>query len=218
MSEHGQGLSDSWNERMRLIRFRRKKEKLRFREEFKLVPGWLKTVLFVLFLLAEVLALVGNFAGYREGGEIFPPELAHDPALAELALAGIVFGVSLFVSFFVLLTAYVNRDAKRRGMNSALWTFLVIVLFPGYFAVGFIIYFLMREPLPYPCPRCGSTVGPRFNFCSNCKCDLRPTCPNCKREVVETDKYCAYCGQDLKERKPMEIPEAGSGMLEGGAK
>src|ERR1700751_2308475 len=93
-------------------------------------------------------------------------------------------------------------------MNSTLWTLLVILLFPAYFAIGFIVYFLMREPLPYPCPRCGSTVGARFNFCPNCKCNLRPACPNCKREVVETDKFCPYCAQDLRAGKPSEAAEA----------
>ena len=44
---------------------------------------------------------------------------------------------------------------------------------------------------------CAATVGARFNFCPNCRCNLHPTCPQCKREVVEGDKYCASCGQDL---------------------
>jgi multisubunit Na+/H+ antiporter MnhC subunit len=216
MTEYPQRMSDSWNERMRLIRFRRKKENLCFWEEFKVVPRWLVAMVVVLFLLAETIALLVNLEGYRHGGQIFPPELSNDPVLAELALAGIVLGVSLVFASFILLTGYVNRDAKRRGMSSGLWTFLVIVLFPAYFAIGFIIYFLMREPLPYPCPRCGSTVGARFNFCPNCKCNLRPACPNCKREVVETDKFCPYCAQDLKGGKPAEIPEVQTALSERG--
>jgi RNA polymerase subunit RPABC4/transcription elongation factor Spt4 len=60
-----------------------------------------------------------------------------------------------------------------------------------------MVYFLMREPLPYPCPQCGTSVGARFNFCPNCKCNLHPSCPNCKREVAETDKYCPYCAHEL---------------------
>ena len=98
----------------------------------------------------------------------------------------------------LFLIAYVNRDAKRRGMNSALWTILVILFLPTWGLVGLIIYLLMREPLPYNCPQCGATVGARFNFCPNCKCNLHPSCPQCKREVVETDKFCPYCGNDLK--------------------
>jgi hypothetical protein len=195
-------VSDSWSERMRLIRFRRKKENLRFWQEFKIVPRWLVWTVFALFLIAQGMALMLNLEGFRSGGPIFPPELRSDPELASLALAGLVTLVSLFFAFFLFLAGYVNRDARRRGMSSGLWTFLVIVLFPAYFAIGFIIYFLMREPLPYNCPQCGSTVGARFNYCPNCKCNLHPSCPQCKREVVENDKYCPYCGQDLSAPAP----------------
>ena len=139
-----------------------------------------------------------DLQGLTNNGEIFPPELRNNPTLASLALAGIITSVALVLGASLFLFGYVNRDAKRRGMNSTLWTLLVILLFPAYFALGFIIYFLMREPLPYPCPQCGNTVGARFNFCPNCKCNLYPACPQCKREVVETDKFCPYCGNDLK--------------------
>jgi hypothetical protein len=183
---------------MRLIRFRHKREKLRFWDEFKLVPRWLVAVVIFLFILAQVIAFIVNTKGLVNNGEIFPPELKNDPALASLALAGIITSAALVLAPFLFLFGYVNRDAKRRGMNSTLWTLLVILLFPAYFAIGFIIYFLMREPLPYPCPACGTTVGARFNFCPNCKCNLYPSCPQCKHEVVESDKFCPYCGNDLK--------------------
>jgi RNA polymerase subunit RPABC4/transcription elongation factor Spt4 len=183
---------------MRLIRFRRKREKLRFWDEFKLVPRWLVAVVILLFILAQVIAYIVNTQGLTNNGEIFPPELRNNPTLASVALAGIITSVALVLGASLFLFGYVNRDAKRRGMNSTLWTLLVILLFPAYFALGFIIYFLMREPLPYPCPQCGNTVGARFNFCPNCKCNLYPACPQCKREVVETDKFCPYCGNDLK--------------------
>jgi predicted amidophosphoribosyltransferase len=70
-------------------------------------------------------------------------------------------------------------------------------LAPSSLVIGLIIYLLVREPLPYACPRCAQLVGPRFNFCSNCKCDLHPSCPNCKQEIAETDKFCPYCAQEL---------------------
>jgi Double zinc ribbon len=198
MTDYAQRASNSFNERMRLIRFRRKREKLRFWDEFKLVPRWLVAVVVFLFILAQVIAYIVNTQGLTNNGEIFPPELKNNPAMASLALAGIITSVALILGASLFLFGYVNRDAKRRGMNSTLWTLLVILLFPAYFALGFIIYFLMREPLPYPCPQCGNTVGARFNFCPSCKCNLYPSCPQCKREVVETDKFCPYCGNDLK--------------------
>src|SRR5229473_5016845 len=200
MTDYAQRASNSFNERMRLIRFRRKREKLRFWAEFKLVPRWLVAVVILLFILAQVIAYIVNTQGLTNNGEIFPPELRNNPTLASLALAGIITSVALVLGASLFLFGYVNRDAKRRGMNSTLWTLLVILLFPAYFALGFIIYFLMREPLPYPCPQCGNTVGARFNFCPNCKCNLYPARPQCKREIAETDKFCPYCGNDLGAR------------------
>ena len=207
MVEDPQGIKSSFNEKMRLIRFRRKKEKLRFWNEFKLVPRWLIWMVVVLFLIAQIIGQMVLHVQLANHQEVFGPELDNDPGAAGAALFGIITGASLVFAIMVFMVGYVNIDAKRRGMHSALWTFLVIVLMPGYFVLGFIIYLLMREPLPYDCPQCGSTVGARFNFCPNCKCNLHPACPQCKREVAETDKYCAYCGQDLELVKTPEARE-----------
>jgi hypothetical protein len=210
MSDYQQKVSTSFNERKRLNRLRRRKENLRFWDEFSIVPRWLVASVFVLFLIAQGIALYVNLAARHEpyGNVMFPYELRDNPALASLALAGIVTAVSLCLATVIFLIAYVNRDSKRRGMNSALWTLLAIILLPGYLIIGFMVYFLMREPLPYPCPQCGTSVGGRFNFCPNCKCNLHPSCPNCKREVVETDKFCPYCGYELGTSAPSsaELP------------
>ena len=197
MIEDPQGLKNSFNERMRLIRFRRKKEKLRFWNEFKLVPRWLVWAVVVLYLIAQIIGQIVLHVQLAHHEHVFSPELDADPGAAGAALVGIITAASLVVATMVFLAGYVNQDAKRRGMHSALWTFLVLVLMPGYLVLGFIIYLLMREPLPYNCPQCGAMVGARFNFCPNCKCNLHPACPQCKHEVAETDKFCAYCGQDL---------------------
>jgi ABC-type Fe3+ transport system permease subunit len=198
MADYQQRVTDSWNERRRIIRLRKRKEKLRFWDEFRIIPRWLVAIVIMLFLAAEVIAILVNLDGAKNGGTLFPPELRNDPELASLALAGIVAAASLVFATLIFLVAYVNRDAKRRGMNSGLWTLLVLVLMPGYLVIGFMVYFLMREPLPYNCPQCGTTVGGRFNFCPNCKLNLHPSCPQCKREVAETDKFCPYCAADLQ--------------------
>jgi hypothetical protein len=135
--------------------------------------------------------------------------LPNNPLFSALSVAGIVTAASIPLAALLLAFGYVNRDAKRRGMNSALWTILVVVLSPGWLALGFFIYFLMREPLPYSCPQCGATVGARFNYCPNCKCNLRPSCPQCKREVGETDKFCPYCACELT---PGTVSAAGSSV------
>lgn len=217
MTEYPQKVGESWSERLRLIRFRRKREKdLRFWQEFKLVPSWLRWTVAALYVIAVVTAIFVNLNPTLNEGHAFPPELQDNPALASLALAGIVTAVSIFLASWIFMTAYVNRDAKRRGMSSALWTFLVIVLSPAYFAIGFILYFLMRAPLPYACPQCGKMVGARFNYCPNCKCNLHPSCPQCKQEVAEDDKYCPNCACDLRATPPAEAATPAYPTLESG--
>ena len=197
MADYSQKVTSSFNERMRLLRVRRKKEKLRFADEFRIIPRWLIVLVIVLFLVAQSIAALVNLTASERGDQIFPPELSGHPVLASLSLAGIVTVISIFFATFIFLTAYVNRDAARRGMNSFLWTILILIFLPTWGLIGLVIYFLMREPLPYPCPQCSASVSARFNFCPNCKCNLQPSCPQCKREVAELDKFCPYCGTDL---------------------
>lgn len=203
-----QQATSTWNERMRMIRLRRKKERLRFWDEFRLIPVWLRVTVGVLYAIAMAIAILVNLS-YRNnpyGNDMFPPELRDHPVLASLALGGLVTLMSLMSAWLIFMVAYVNRDASRRGMNTALWTVFVLILLPfSAGIIGFVVYLLMREPLPYACPRCAQPVGPRFNFCPNCKCNLHPSCPNCKKEIAETDKFCPYCATELK---PAELPEA----------
>lgn len=200
VSDYQQKIAESFSERKRLNQLRKRKENLRFWNELRIIPRWLFVMVAVLYVLALVIALTVNMAQRNNpnGNDMFPPELRDNPALAQLALSGMVTLMSLFFASFIFMITYVNRDASRRGMNSALWTILVIVFMPTWGLIGLVIYLLMREPLPYPCPECATTVNARFNFCPNCKCNLHPSCPQCKREVGELDKFCPHCGNDLK--------------------
>ena len=178
---------------MRMIRLRRKKERPQFREELRIIPRWLKLLCLVLYLLAVGIAVtVVNV----DPSTRFP-EVHDNPAAATLAMIGIVTAMAIPTVALLLMLGYVYQDARRRNMNPALWTLLVFILMPSLFIIGLIIYLIVREPLPYPCPRCSALVGPRFNFCSNCKCNLHPSCPNCKQEIAETDKFCPNCAYEL---------------------
>jgi len=198
----GQSFGDSWNERLRLIRLRRKKEAFRFWDEFGIVPKWLRIVCLILYVVAVA---IGVTVVINEPDARFP-DVRDNPALSALAIAGAITAVSIFLAACIFMIGYVNRDSRRRGMNSALWTWFVLLMLPTSAGIiGFVIYLLLREPLSYPCPRCEKPVGPRFNFCPNCKCDLHPSCLTCKKEIVETDKFCPYCATELK---ATDLPEA----------
>src|SRR6266403_1324188 len=167
-------MSEAFDERMKLIRFRRKRERFRLREEIKIVPKWVIWTCVVLWLLAIAIGTLINLSGVN--GETFPPDLAGHPVFASLALAGIITLVAIIITIWLMALGYVYRDARRRGMNGGLWLLLCMLL---------------------SWPFCSIMVGARFNFCPNCKCNLHPSCPNCKREVAESDKFCPYCAQDL---------------------
>src|SRR5258708_14447821 len=176
MSDYSQRVTGSLNERMRLIRLRRKKENLRFWEEFRIIPRWLVVLVIFLYVIALTIATLVNLAASHNpyGNDMFPPELRGDPLLASLALAGIVTLMSLFMASLIFMIAYVNRDAGRRGMNAGVWTLLVLSFTPSTRSPGFVIYFLMREPLPYSCPQCAHIVCARSTFSPTSKSTLPP--------------------------------------------
>lgn len=218
MADYQNRVSTSFSERMRLIRFRRKRERTTFRDEFLIVPKWLRIGVLLLYLLAIVVGTFVNLghsfvimghANLELHHQIWPYELRDNPPLASLALAGVITLAALPLSAYLFFLGYVYRDAKRRGMHAGLWLLLILVLSPAYLAIGFLLYFFMREPLPYACPQCGATVGARFNYCPNCKNNLHPACPNCKQEVSEIDKFCPNCGSDLA--RPAAPPRIASG-------
>lgn len=191
-------MSDAFNERLRLIRFRRKRENSKFSQELRIIPRWLILTCFGLWLVALVIGFGINLHNMQTQGPVFPDNsFRNQVELSCVLLFGAITGCAIVISCMLFILGYVYRDAKRRGMNPALWTIVVLILSPGYGILGLIIYLLIREPLPYPCPQCATSVSARFNFCPNCKTNLHPACAHCQREVSDTDKFCPYCGNDL---------------------
>jgi hypothetical protein len=98
---------------------------------------------------------------------------------------------------FVLLVGYVFADAKRRGMNHVLWTLLALFI-PN--AIGIILYFILREPMPVPCPSCGAKAKKGHAFCAGCGTAVRVACPQCRQPVEPGWRNCARCGAVLAGR------------------
>lgn len=173
------------SDKVRVVRWRMSNEKLRFSEELRIIPGWAYVLAIALFVGIEIL---------------LPVMRRHHPHPMPLpALAAVMILAGILLPAIGLLIGYVNRDAKRRGMSATLWTILVILI-PN--AIGFIIYFLAREPLVFNCPQCGGSVSARFNFCPKCKFNLHPACPECKNAVRTEDRYCPFCANDLTANGP----------------
>jgi len=157
-------------------------ERFNLANELKIIPKAMVGAAILVFFGMQALLLLVAFR--RD---------MHAPPVAIQSLLALLAGSLLAV--VVLLIGYVNRDAKRRGMNSVLWTVLVIFV-PN--AIGYIIYFVVRDPIRSPCPQCGTIVTPGFNFCPKCKFNLHPACPQCHRAIEVGATFCPYCSAELK--------------------
>jgi double zinc ribbon protein len=143
----------------------------------KTVPMWARVLAAVLFpaplLAVGVLVVRGDMPVFMMAMGLFLGSL----------LAGMA-----------LLTGYVNQDARRRGMNPTLWTILVLVIPNG---IGFVVYFVARQPLQVPCPGCGARVPSDVSYCARCGFKVAPNCPRCGRSLAAGQAYCAHCGEAL---------------------
>ena len=69
-------------------------------------------------------------------------------------------------------------------------------------AIGMILYFILRDPLPKVCTGCGNVEKARFPFCPHCGTLLQQTCSKCGQPVETTWANCAHCGQRLPGSAP----------------
>ena len=156
----------------------------RLREGFRIVPMTARIVAAAVWVGLATIAMVVT---------------TYDPTMkswfwAQKAL--LVICVPVLPVVYVLLVGYVYADAKRRYMRYGVWTLLAAIV---PYLIGVIIYFLMRDPLPTPCPKCGAVAPASFVFCPHCGTALKPSCPQCGKSVERDWANCAYCGRRLEQ-------------------
>ena len=124
---------------------------------------------------------------------VFRPQLPQDhlPIGLELFLSALA---STTMAAIVLFYGYIYADAKRRGMRAGMWTLLAAFI---PYLIGVILYFLLRDPLPAPCPKCGQYARGSFTFCPNCGNELLRVCRVCRKKLEPGWVNCAYCGTAL---------------------
>jgi RNA polymerase subunit RPABC4/transcription elongation factor Spt4 len=156
----------------------------RFSEELKIIPKAARIVAVLIYVACVVFFTLLFMFSHDQG-------LQSTPQAAKVAL---VLAPGLVLAIYILLVGYVNGDAKRRGMRYVMWTLLAIFI-PN--SIGIILYFILRDPLLKPCPRCSQIVRPGFTFCPHCGTSLLPTCPNCGKGVELGWSNCPQCGTKL---------------------
>lgn len=148
-------------------------------DELRMIPRW------------AMIGAVVVFAGMQWVFHVVMPHHKHEMLPLRLMM-GYAWG-ALWASY-VLLLGYVSRDARRRGMSTALWM-LVCMILPG--GIGAVVYFLLRQPELSRCPACSTSIAASYNFCPQCQFQTAPVCGVCHRGVRITDVYCTQCGHDL---------------------
>src|SRR5215470_16750853 len=130
----------------------------RFSDELRIISGVAWTIALIvsgcLFSLLMFVALPND------------RQMNHWPILGQLAFSG---GMGVLVAAAVLLVGYINADARRRGMRYVMWTLLALLL-PN--SIGIILYFVLRDPLPVPCQKCGAPGRPNFTYCPQCGAEM----------------------------------------------
>jgi hypothetical protein len=155
----------------------------RFRDELRVIPRTAWFLALVVYLCSATLIF--------EFGILRDPEFRNWPLLGKVAFA---YGLFLLVLALILLVGYVYADAKRRRMRYVMWTWLALLIPDG---IGIILYFILRDPLPLPCPSCRADVPAKFTFCPHCGAALKPTCPQCGKAVEPGWANCPNCGAKL---------------------
>jgi hypothetical protein len=81
------------------------------------------------------------------------------------AYGSAAFVLGILLAIWLLGLGFVFADARRRAMRPVLCV-LVAALFPHL--LGFLLYFVMRQPIATVCAHCGMTVSNHPRFCSWC--------------------------------------------------
>jgi len=159
----------------------------RFEEEWALVPAGARWV-----AVLVALAMTGLMAS------LFLLPLVVEHEYRGLLFVFPVFLLSLIgavmLGVYVLLVGYVYGDARRRGMNQVMWTLLAVFV-PS--AVGVILYFILRDPIPVPCPSCATPARKGHAYCASCGAAVRTACPQCRQPVEAGWRNCTRCGTPL---------------------
>ena len=75
---------------------------------------------------------------------------AEEPPGIYITIASVVTLGILTYGLLVSYISYIYGDSKRRGMRPVLWT-LIAAFVPN--AIGFIVYFILRESILQPCQK-----------------------------------------------------------------
>jgi hypothetical protein len=134
---------------------------MKLRNFFSIVPKAVQLWAWILLGLTFLIGLITAFTTSDQGAMLRTASIYGAAALV----------TGIWLAIWVLCLGFVFADAKRRGMRAALWV-LVAALFPNL--LGFLLYFVLRQPIAATCTHCGMAVPSHQPFCSWCGASQLP--------------------------------------------
>ncbi len=128
---------------------------MKIRNFLSIVPQAVKRWALVIVGCAVPIGLIVGYHTAKHGAELRTISAGGGVAL----LGGIL------LATWLLCIGFVFADARRRAMRPLLWV-LVAALFPHL--LGFLLYFVLRQPIASPCTHCGQTISLQQRFCAWC--------------------------------------------------
>jgi len=131
--------------------------------------GFLNVVPRAVRIVAGIVVACGAFVGPVVGAIARATDHHPNGPVGVLGAGFLGLAMGLFlgcvIAIWLLCLGFVYADAKRRAMRPVLWL-LVVILFPNL--LGFLLYFVMRQPIGTTCSGCGRTIPLFQPFCSWC--------------------------------------------------
>ena len=128
---------------------------MRLRRFLSIVPKTVQLWASVLVGCALLIGLVVGFKAADQGAVL--------RTMSAFGSAALVLGSAL--ALWLLCLGFVFADARRRAMRAVPWV-LVAALFPHL--LGFLLYFVLRQPIASPCAHCGQIIPLNQQFCAWC--------------------------------------------------
>jgi hypothetical protein len=128
---------------------------MKIRNFLSVVPRAVKRWALAIVGCAVPIALVVGYHAANQGSALRTMSIFGSAAL----FGGVV------VAAWLVCVGFVYADAGRRAMRPVLWV-LVVALFPHL--LGFLLYFVLRQPIASPCAHCGLAIALNQQFCAGC--------------------------------------------------
>lgn len=161
-------------------------------EILSVIPRSAKVMALIISLGLAGLIILAEFHPAKNGRPL--------PPSGKVILPVVLFAIAFLA---IMLYGYIYGDAKRRGMRYIMWTLLAILI-PN--AIGIILYFILRDPVPLVCTACGAKVFPKHTFCPSCGTPVSPMCPECGKRIEIEWRNCGYCGTKLPNVLQPNVP------------